>query len=171
LANDGKLGEKVAFKTLSEVGPNTVAQVLSFQTTETKFGEALLLDTVVWMPDGQKERVRLLAPIRLQNECEKKVPCLMYYAGVKVLGDGKSSHNLYLISPTDPMIFYDEEKPSSSSKGVKVIEEKDDETLNDYIESCDTCAMVNRVCPGRCTKCDRHLYAGQCNCEEIFGDN
>ena len=171
LVNDGKLSEKVAFKTLSEIEPNTIAQVLSFQTTETRMGEAVLLDSIIWLDDNQKERVRLMVAKRHQSECEKKVPCLIYYEGIKKLSDGKSCHNLHFISPDDPMIFYEEEKtPTTRSRGTKVADEKDDEVMSDYVAPCESCAMINRVCPGRCSKCDRHLYAGQCNCDEIFDD-
>jgi hypothetical protein len=170
MVNDGELSEKVMFKTLSEIEPNTIAQVLSFRMTETRLGEAVLLDTVVWLTDDRKERMRLMVAKRHQSECEKKVPCLIYYEGVKVLSDGKSCHNLHFISPDDPIIFHEEEKMLASSKDAKDADEKDDETTGDYIESCDACAMRNRICPGRCLKCDRHLFAGQCNCDEIFNE-
>ena len=173
LADKGKIAERVGIKTLTDVEANTVLEVLAFKKTETRNGEAVALTVILPEHASSRGETTLFVPIRFLEECERKVPCLLYYGGVKSLDGGKRCHDVKLITPDDGSIFHD-----SDDEGVADDEwsgEDDEESkaieahmlsIDDFLPTCLTCGQSADVCTGRCSRCNAHqpLDGGQCHC-------
>jgi hypothetical protein len=171
LAEQGKVGERTGFKTLSDVEAGVVMEVLSYKISDTRNGDAVIATVI--MPQHEKTRgeTTLVLPIRFAEECERKVPCLLFYEGVKKLQGGKKCHDAKLVKLNDGVVFHDSDDEADD-------EASDDEgyegsgagsqkmSILDFVPTCSTCGETDELCLGRCDACDGHqpLNGGQCRC-------
>jgi hypothetical protein len=172
LAEQGKVGERTGFKTLSDMEPGVVMEVLSYKISDTRNGDAVIATVI--MPEHEKTRgeTTLVLPFRFAEECERKVPCLLFYEGVKKLQGGKRCHDAKLIKANDGVVFHD----SDDEVGGEASDDDDSEeeegggkrllSVKDFMPSCPICGETDERCLGRCAVCNDHqpLSGGQCPC-------
>ena len=151
-----KLDERSRVKTLNDVAPKTVLEVLSWTTVSTVNGDAILLE-ITETRENREVTWQLMIPDRFRPQCETKVPCVIYYDGKKPMKGGKEAHDLRFFETDDKDIFHDSDD-----------EADDDEGLIDDLEcrTCDDCAKEKRVCEGFCIFCNNHQprNGSQCRC-------
>jgi hypothetical protein len=162
------VSERTTFKTLSDVKGGIVMEVLSYKIADTRNGEAIIATVI--MPEHEKTRgeTTLVLPIRFAEECERKVPCLLFYDGVKKLTGGKKCHEVKLIKPNDGAVFHesDDEADDEASDGGESRGDSQKLSIEDFIPTCPTCGETDELCLGRCIICSEHqpLNGGQCHC-------
>jgi hypothetical protein len=95
---------------------------LKFESVETRIGPAVVITVIMTeeTPSGDvRKPADIMIPNRFLDQCEKKLPCILYYDGVKNLPGGKRFHDLKFISPDDPRIFSKDKKEPSTPPMMK----------------------------------------------------
>jgi hypothetical protein len=173
LAEGGKLSDRVGIKTLSDMKANTVMEVLTCKTADTRNGEAVAATVILPEHATTRGETTLFLPLRFWEECERKVPCLLYYGGVKALDGGKRCHDVKLIKADDGVVFH--ESDDEGVAGDAWTEDEDDEgktieyhmtSVADFEPTCPTCGQRGEACPGPCDRCNEHqpINGSQCRC-------
>jgi len=133
-------------------------EVLSYRPLETKNGKAIILNVVLPEHGSSRAETQLLVPGRFHEECEEKVPCLLYYNGMKDLDGGKQCHDAKLIRTDDGIVFHQSDDDDEDGNGDDVA---------DFVPICQDCQLHPDLCPGHCLRCNTHqsLDGTQCACE------
>jgi len=149
-----KIKERVAQKNLSDIPPKTVMEVLAFRPLATKNGQAIILTVILPEHESSRGETQLLVPGRFLEECQEKVPCLMYYDGKKDLDGGKQCHDAKLIRIDDGTVFHD----SDDEEGF---------SIKDFLPICPDCQLQPDLCTGYCQVCQSHQPpdGSQCVCK------
>jgi len=149
-----KIEERVSQKTLTNIAPKTVMEVLAYRPLDTKNGKACLLTVVLPQHESSQGETQLLVPGRFLEECEEKVPCLMHYGGRKDLDGGKQCHDARLIRIDDGAVFHQSD-------------DEEDYVVKDFLPLCPECELSPEICAGWCPVCNRHqpLDGSQCVCK------
>lgn len=144
--------------------PGTIMEVMSFEQIETCNGPAVGLKVILPEHEKTRDETAMTIPIRFIGECEKKVPCLLYYQESKKLEGGKRCHNVRFVNPDDTTIFHasDDEADDEASDS----EETQGYSIEDFMPTCTTCGESNQLCLGRCSRCHGHqpIDGSQCRC-------
>jgi hypothetical protein len=148
---------------------NDVVEVLSYARAETRNGDAISLKVILPEHKETREETAMIIPLRFEEECEKKVPCLLFYHGQKKLDGGKKCHQVSFLKPDDPTVFResDDEDDSDDDDDARSDGEAEHRlSINDFIPKCLTCGKSGESCFGFCKLCNAHqpLNGSQCRC-------
>lgn len=148
-----------------------VMEVLSFKPTETRNGEAIALTVILPEHANTRGETTLIVPNRFADECERKVPCLLFYEGCKKLEGGKRCHEVKLIKLDDGAVFHDSDDECFDEDDEASDEDAGDDepmlSINDFLPNpCPSCKKSGENCFGYCGRCKAHQPpdGSQCRC-------
>jgi hypothetical protein len=164
LVKKGKVEERIRPKTLSQLRKDDVVEVLSHESIDTCNGPAISLKVILPEHKASREETSMTIPFRFKEECDKKVPCLLLYDGVKKLDGNKKCHQVAFRQPDDPTLFHESDQEDEDKDN-----ESDDEeelSIEDFTPLCPTCGLKGELCYGSCPVCHEHqpLNGSQCRC-------
>jgi hypothetical protein len=156
LAKSGRADELFKFKTLTDFPAGSAFVASTFKMTDTKNGEACLVEVQYTLPNGKKTNATLMVAERFKEQCETKLPCLLYYGGKKDIGSGKQCHQLSFVDPGSELLDEDD----GSDADIEVV---------DTFTPCEDCTKNKRYCYGFCPRCCGHQphSGGQCDCRGL----
>jgi hypothetical protein len=181
LVESGEAENVFRHKTLNDFSAGTIFQADGYKKVKTKIGMACLVDVKHEQFNTKTGRVSksqfpLMIAERFGDDCENKLPCLLYYAGKKNIDGGKTCHQLTFIDPNDKVLNGEDEevkqRPTFGGDDDDDDADDDDDEQLEIVDHrsipCESCIQNGRTatCYGHCTSCGGHQprNGSQCRC-------